>query len=266
MSWLQTLILSVIRGLAGILPLSESAMLTIARDLLGLPLDGSGDDFLGGFCLMAVVIAIAIVYRRELLDCVFRSGGKHPSEREKLGRRQWMLLVSSFFFSIPGLIFGWNISFASNIFAVAILSVVNGFILFAGDRISRGSKELTSATLGDGVVTGLAQSASVIPGFSRTGITMTAGLIRGLDPAYCLKFSLLSAVPYFFIRALILIFSGSGAEIGVAQILGGMLLSGAASYLSIRLIRFSVRRGTAGYFTFISWGAGLLLFMLYLIS
>lgn len=266
LDWLSILILAAVRGLTGILPLSDSGVQTVARSLMGLPMNGEADGFLDGLCILAVTIAICIVYHGELRACLRRPRGRRATEEERLGRRQWMLIVSSFVFSIPGLLFGNNISFMGNLVAVAVLSIVNGFVLFAWDRMSIGGKGLTEATIGDAAAIGIGQSLSVIPGFSRMGFTMSFGVFRGLDPSYCLQFSLLAAVPYYIIRALVLIISSAMPEGGIVLYLVGMALCGIIAYLALRLLRFSVRRGSAVHASFISWGLSLLLFMLYLVS
>lgn len=264
LSWLEILLLSVLNGLTGIFPMSDSGFLTAARNLLGLPLSGEADGFLQGLCLLGVAASICIVYRFELIRCFAQSGRR--DEYGRLGQRQFMLVVCSFLFSIPGLVFGSGIPFAGKLIAVTFMLILDGFVIFAGDRMNRGENQLSEATLGDGIAIGLAQSISVLPGLSRTGLSMTFGIFRGLDPGYCLEFSMLSAIPFIFVRALILIFSSAKPEGGILLCMAGMFLSGIISYFALRILRFSVKRGSTGYFAFIAWGMALLMFMLYLIS
>lgn len=263
---ISILILSILYALAGVLPLPEGGVLAIARDLLGLPLDGSADRFLNGLCLLGVTAAIAVVYRRELRACLYRSGSRQASEQERLGGRQFMLLVVSFLFSLPGLVLGWNISFGSSLIVLALLSLVSGLVVFAGDRMAKGGKSVQEATLADAAAMGIGQSLSVLPGLSRVGLTLTLGIFRGLDPDYCLTFSMLAAIPYQLVRSVVLIVSGEKPLSGLILYFAAMVLSGALAYGALRLLRFHIRRNTAGYFSFLSLGASLLLGMLYLVS
>ena len=137
---------------------------------------------------------------------------------------------------------------------------------FLTDRIGHGKRDVRSATVGDGLCLGVAQAVSVVPGLSRTGLTMAAGVFCGLDLEFSWKFSFLLAVPTLLIQAIVALAGAlrEGAEF-YTPYLAGMALAGVCSYLALRFLRFVIRRNALGSFAYAVWAAALFAFVLYLI-
>lgn len=143
---------------------------------------------------------------------------------------------------------------------------LNGLLLFLTDRVGHGKRDVRSATVADSLCMGLAQALSVVPGLSRTGLTMAAGILQGLSLEFSWKFSFLMAAPAMLLQSVVALLGAlrSGASF-CAPYLAGMALAGLCAYLSLRLLRFAVRREAFGSFAYASWGTALLTFILYLI-
>lgn len=271
LNWLQMSALSLAQGLGSVFPLSASGLSVIARKLLGLPLDGSVDSLYTGLMQLAVVLTACVVFRRELAACLAgltgRPAGRDPQlrERRQMNSRLFMLTLVAVVLTLPALLFRrYAGSLTGNLPALAALLTVNGFVLFFGDRVGKGSRKVAEATVADGVCVGLAQALAVVPGLSRTGLTVTAGLARGLDPEFCFRFSFLAGLPALLIQAIASV-AGAGQAFQWSCLLG-MALTALAAYGALALLRTVLRRGGTGNFAYASWCAGLLTFVLYLLS
>jgi len=127
-------------------------------------------------------------------------------------------------------------------------------------------RDVRSATVADGLCMGLAQALSIIPGLSRTGLTISAGILQGLEPEFSWNFSFLLAVPAMLLQSIIALFGvlGNGIPLDWSY-LAGMAVAGLCAYLALRILRFVIRRNGFGSFAYASWGMALLTFILYLI-
>lgn len=269
LSWLQIMILSALQGISGVLPLSDSGFLSVARKLMGLPMDGSGDRLYTALLQLAVLLTVCLVFRRELAGCVLSVSSRRSIQKEtrRLHERLFLLLIVG---AIPGLlsliIKGRVAYFQEHLVYIGLLMALSGFIVFLGDRLGKGSRNLPETTLSDGLWMGFAHSLSVIPGLSRMGLVTTVGFLRGLEPEFCFRFSFLLWIPYLAVRALSGVIAGAGETPFQWAYLAGMVLAGALSYVSLRLLRYCVRRGTTSGFAFALWGASLFAFVLYLMA
>lgn len=272
MSWLQILILGAAVGFGEIFPLSGAGVGVPVRQLLGLPLDGSGDRMYSALLRIAIWLAVCLVLRRELWACLRsfstppRRRGAEMQEEARLHRRLALLLLLGALPIIPALLLQSRAARLGTLPGVAVFLTLNGFLLFLSDRVGHGKRDVRSATVADSLCMGLAQAFSVIPGLSRTGLTMTAGILQGLDLEFSWKLSFLMAAPVMLLQSAVALLGalGSGASF-CAPYLAGMALAGLCAYLALRLLRFAVRRNAFGSFAYVSWGTALLTFVLYLI-
>ncbi len=272
MSWLQILVLGAAVGFGEIFPLSGSGISVPVRQLLGLPLDGSGDRLYSALLRIAVWLAVCLVLRRELWSCLraFSSPPRHRGERvqeeTRLHRRLALLLLLGTLPMIPALLIQDRATGLGTLPGVAVFLVLNGLLLFLTDRVGHGMRDVRSATVADGLCMGLAQALSIIPGLSRTGLTISAGILQGLEPEFSWNFSFLLAVPAMLLQSIIALFGVLGNGISLDwSYLAGMAVAGLCAYLALRILRFIIRRNGFGSFAYASWGMALLTFILYLI-
>lgn len=273
LNWLQILILGAVQGFSEILPLSASGFQAIALQLLGLPPESGSESLYSALARIAVVSAVCLVLRRDLAGCL-RALSARPERRrsarqeeEQLNRRMLLLIFLGTLPVIPALIFRRHVVGAvQNLLWIAVLLLLNGLVVFASDRIGHGSREIRSATAADGLCLGVAQALSVIPGLSRTGLTVSMGVFRGLDLEFSWKFSFLLSIPAMLLQALLELTAALQAQaVFSPACLAGMAVAGLCAYVALRLLRFTVRRNAFGGFAYAVWGAGLFAFILYLI-
>lgn len=193
----QAFILSLVQGITEFLPISSSGHLVITRELLHWPDAGVAFDAFTG---LGTLTAVVVYYRKDLLAIAchwFGQFGKShtpdPNQYAKLGNQ---LILATF----PALIIGFlvkdRIDGLTHNPQVIIATTIGYAILLGGaDYFGKKLKPITDTTLGQAMVYGFAQALALIPGTSRSGITITAGLAMGFTREAAARFSFLLSIP-----------------------------------------------------------------------
>lgn len=279
MNILYALILGLIQGIAEFLPISSSGHLALAELLLGAEelssMDGSAafNIMLHLATLVAVILAFREDIRAILAELFAMLGGIKRKESLASGnvpvRRLILMLIVSTIPLVIVLPVHHKIESLSGIpWFVGFSLIVTGILLFIADRIPRGSKTEKDMTLADAVVIGLAQAVATVPGISRSGTTITAGVSRGLTREFAIRFSFLMSLLSVLGAVVLKIFDLIGTELDTSLLpayLVGMLTAGITGYFSIRLLQKIVRRDGFGGFSYYCWGVGALSIVLSLI-
>jgi undecaprenyl-diphosphatase len=201
MSALQAILLAVIQGVTELFPVSSLGHGVILPKLLGWDIDQRDSVFLPFLVVLHVGTAVALLlyFWRDWIELLLAVIGRgDPEARPVLLRLLGLMIVAT----IPAVIFGFTLEhkirdlFGSPLIAAAFL-IVNGFVLFFGDRLRRsaGAGRLDSLTKLDALKIGLWQTLALIPGISRSGTTMVGGLLAGLSHEASAHFSFLIATP-----------------------------------------------------------------------
>jgi len=192
----QSIILGILQGLTEFLPISSSGHILILPALLGWEDPGAAFT---AVIQLGTEAAVLIYFRRDLWDIArtWLASLRRPELRRDLNARMgWYLIIATIPISILGLAFQDQIETAArNLWIVGSMLIVFGLILGLADRV--GSRERTVGQLSfrDGALIGLAQSLALIPGVSRSGATISAGLFLGLDRRAAARFAFLLAIP-----------------------------------------------------------------------
>lgn len=196
MSLLHAIILAVIQGLTEFLPISSSAHLAITPWLLGWKDQGLAFDIALHF---GTAIAVVLYFFRDWIQIVsqgFGFGIGHDPELKRNPRLLWMLAAASLPIGICGLLFQkYAETTLRNPFVMGTMLVVVGVLMGIADRIARLQKGIEHIRLFDAVIIGCAQALAIVPGTSRSGITITAGLFQNLDRTAAARFSFLLSTP-----------------------------------------------------------------------
>jgi undecaprenyl-diphosphatase len=205
MTLLQAVVLGIVQGLTEFLPISSTAHLRIVPAIFGWNFDfNQAHPHDPGAPFTAVVqlgttLAIVIYFWRELLHVTvawFRGIFDRTVRNTLEYRLGWYLILATIPVSVFGLALSNQIETgARNLWLIASALVVMAVVLFAAERV--GSRERSEEEIDtmDAVVVGTAQALSLIPGSSRSGTTIAAGLFRGLDRPTAARFSFLLSVP-----------------------------------------------------------------------
>ncbi len=187
MSWWDGLILGIVQGLTEFLPVSSSGHLVVTEAVLGVRVPGV---FVEVALHVATLVAVLIVYRRRVLELV--SGAL--TGKGTAWRSVGLLLLASVPAGVVGVLF--NDFFERTFHALGVVGVdflVTGVILWSAGRARTGGRSEPDAK--GALAIGLAQACAILPGISRSGSTVTAGIWTGVDPVRAAEFSFLMAVP-----------------------------------------------------------------------
>ncbi len=250
-SYAQAIILGLLQGFAELFPISSLGHSVLLPAVLGWSIDRSGDHFVAFLVLTHLATALTLLgfFWR---DWVLIVGGILHSLRvreiradDTYGRLGWLLVVSTIPAGILGLLFEKqlqdNFAVAS---LVAIVLVLNGVVLFAvevmrgaGEEGLHDDRKLAALSWRQAIWIGVAQCFALIPGFSRTGLTMAGGLANGLSHENAVRYSFLLATPIIFAAAVLKVpdlLAKGGAGLGQAVV--GALCAAVTAYLSIRFL------------------------------
>ena len=195
MSWLQVIVLSIVQGLTEFLPVSSSGHLRIVSELFW------GAD--AGASFTAVIqlgteAAVLVFFAKDIwriLTAWFR-GLFNKDARDFDYRMGWMVIVGTLPIAIIGF-FGKDLirEGLRNLWITATVLVLFSFVFIAAEKFSKRSRSFDELTMRDAIVMGFAQCLALIPGVSRSGGTISAGLFLNLDREVATRFSFLLAIP-----------------------------------------------------------------------
>ncbi len=285
----QIIFLGLLQGVTELFPISSLGHTVIIPGLLGWGDLVRNDRFLPLITALHLGTAIALViyFWRDWLQ-VLRSIGKSIKDGEvKKGSKEWIsfLIIIG---CIPAGLLGvflekpLKLLFASPLLAATFL-IVNGSILFLGERLRLRTeakelntqldpkereaqfRPLSSLTWKEAVIVGLGQALALIPGISRSGTTMVAGLGVRLNHEDAARFSFLLGTPIIAAAALLEVPQLFGQSASVLLLVGiGMVLAGVAAFLSTKFLLKYFETGRLYPFAYFCWGLGLIALIIFL--
>ncbi|GAB3188829.1 undecaprenyl-diphosphate phosphatase [Nesterenkonia suensis] len=200
MQWIEAIILGLVQGLTEFLPVSSSAHLRIVGEFLPGAAD-PGSAFTA-ITQLGTETAVLVYFWRDIVR-ILRAwcaalAGRLP-HRDPDVRMGWLIIVGTIPIVVLGLLFEDLIDTTfRTLWLVATMLIVFGVLLAVADAYGRQKKPLAELTIRDGVLYGFAQSLALIPGVSRSGGTITAGLLMGYTREAAARYSFLLAVPAVF--------------------------------------------------------------------
>jgi len=194
--YLQAALLGVVQGLAEFLPISSSAHLILARLFFGFDGDRFGLPF-DVACHLGTLLAIVVYFRDDLLRMAAALPRVlTPARRsEPAARLAWLVILGT----LPVVVVGLALRNAEDALRTPVVAAttlaVGGVLLLVAERVARRSRAAEELGPGEAVALGVAQSAALVPGVSRSGATITLGLMLGLRRDAAARFSFLLGVP-----------------------------------------------------------------------
>lgn len=195
--WLQAAVLGLIQGLTEFLPISSSAHLRIFGPLL--PAGGDPGAAFTAITQIGTELAVLIYFRHDILRIAtaWFASLRDPARRQDPDARMgWLIIIGSIPIVVLGLAFKDAIETQlRNLYITATMLIIFALILAAADRLGAKTRTLDKLTPMHGVLFGLAQAMALIPGVSRSGGTITMGLIMGYTREAAARYSFLLAIP-----------------------------------------------------------------------
>ena len=199
MTFWQALLLGVVEGITEFLPVSSTGHLTIVEKLLGLTVDDPGVTAFTAVIQVGAILGSIVYFRADIIRLAgawFRGLANAGARSERDYKMAWLVIAGSIPIGIVGFLARDLITgpLRSLWFVVGGL-VVWSFVMIAAERVGRQDRGEESLTLKDSLVVGLFQCIALIPGVSRSGATISAGLFRGLDRVSATRLAFFLAIP-----------------------------------------------------------------------
>jgi undecaprenyl-diphosphatase len=196
MSVIEAIVLGIVQGLTEFLPISSTGHLRIVPAFLGWEDPGAAFTAVVQLGTMAAVL---LYFREDLLRIArawLASVRDRRSRRELDARLGWYIVLGTIPIGVFGVLFKDQIeNGARDLYLIGIALIVFGLVMYVADHVGTRRRQLEQVEPKDGFWVGMAQALALVPGVSRSGATITAGLFLGLDRAAAARFSFLLSVP-----------------------------------------------------------------------
>lgn len=266
MSYLTSILLGLIQGIAEFLPISSSGHLAIAQNLLGL--NTEIPEFFDVLLHLGTLLAVFVAYWQDIRDMVlefFRGVGDIARRTTPMpvppARRLILLIIIGtlpLFAVLP--IHKKVQGLANSMGFIGGALIVTGFLLFACDLIRRGRKDERTATWLDAVIVGVGQAIATMPGISRSGMTITTGCFSGFERRFAVRFAFLLSIPAVLGANILSLKDALEAGIDWSQVpvyLVGVIVAAVTGYFCIRLLKMIADKGRFGAFAYYCWAVGI---------
>ncbi|MBR1496517.1 MAG: undecaprenyl-diphosphate phosphatase [Oscillospiraceae bacterium] len=271
----QAIVLGFIQGLTEFLPVSSSGHLSIFQNLFGMGKEGTDNVFFDVLLHLATLVSVCVAYRADIQGIIgdlrdFIHNTRHPSPGVERRRYKGVRLLFMVVIGTLPLVLILPIHkqierlYDSTLF-IGIALILTGAMLWVSDRMPQGRKKAGNMAVWDAVLVGVSQAIATVPGLSRSGTTIAAGITAGLSRQFAVKFSFLLSIPAVLGANLLSLMDAFSEGIDwstVPACLLGMLVAGVVGYCAIILLRWIVHRGKFGYFAYYCAFAGVLTLIL----
>jgi undecaprenyl-diphosphatase len=244
MDAIQAIVLGIVQGLTEFLPISSTAHLRIVPAFMGW---GDPGTAFTAVVQLGTMAAVLLYFRNDLWNIAraWVRSLRDPTVRGTLDARLgWFLIVGTIPISILGLAFKDKIETdARQLVLIGIALIVLGLVLELAEKVGRKERGIDSLTMRDGILIGCAQALALVPGVSRSGSTISAGLFLGLNRAAAARYSFLLSVPAVVLSGLFELKDvGSGGGAGAVPTIIATIFAFVVGYASIAwLLKYLTR-------------------------
>lgn len=276
MSIWNAVILGLVQGLTEFLPVSSSGHLSILNNLFSMTMTDDGHLFFDVLLHLGTLGSICIVYWKDIRQMFFETigivnlGPLAGARQERYpGARMFFMIVMA---TLPLLLIlpikdMIETLYYNNIF-IGVALVLTGCMLYVSDKMKPGKKTEGGITVLDAIIIGLCQCVAVVPGLSRSGTTITAGIATGLRRDFAVKFAFLMSLPAVLGANILSLVDAVREGINWACVpayLVGMVAAFVSGIAAISLIKYIADRGKFGGFAYYCWVMGVLSIILTMI-
>jgi undecaprenyl-diphosphatase len=250
MSWWQVVVLAVVQGLTEFLPVSSSGHLAIVSRLFFA--DDAGASFTA-VSQLGTELAVLVYFARDIwrIGKAWFNGLLVTAHRNADYRMGWYVIIGTIPICILGLLFKDEIrTGVRNLWVIAAALVVFSVVIALAERLGRQARHVDQLNWRDAIVVGVAQTLALVPGVSRSGATISAGLFLGLDRELAARFGFLLAIPAVFASGLFSLpdafhpvlegMSATGPQLLVATVIAFVVGLAAVAWLLRFLVHHSM--------------------------
>lgn len=272
MNYLFSIAMGFLQGVAEFLPISSSGHLTLFQYFFSPGENPEELDMLFTILLhFGTLISVCAYYWRDIMDMIrefflgladlFSRRGSHQGRPPEARRLVVMIVIGTLPLFAVLLVKDTVDAAFSNITFVSVALIATGFLLFFSDRMARGRKTARTATIRDALLVGCAQAVGTLPGISRAGSTISAGILCGFDRTFAVRFSFLLSLPAVLgANILEVVDAVQAGGVDVARLpmyVVGMVVAGVVGYFAIRLVNLLANKGKFGAFAYYCWTVGI---------
>lgn len=274
MSLLEAIFLGIIQGLTEFLPISSTGHLTLVGKYMNLISPDHPEQWTAFIALiqLGTLLAVLVYFWKDLIsitkdffqeNLIKRIKYSEQTINSKLG---WLIIIGTIPVVIIGLAFKDAIEGAltKNLYVIAASLIILALILAMAEKIAKFNKNLENITILDSIIIGFAQALSLIPGSSRSGTTITAGLFVGLKRESAARFSFLLSIPAVFASGVLQLYEAMKFvdQSMAVNIIVATIVSGISGYLAIDFLLKYLKKNTTFLFIYYRIILGILILIL----
>lgn len=273
MNYLFSIAMGFLQGVAEFLPISSSGHLTLFQYFFSPDQNPEELDMLFTILLhFGTLVSVFVYYWQDIIDMIrefflgisdlFSRKGSHQGRPPEARRLVLMIIVGTLPLFAVLLVKDTVDAAFSNVTFVSVALIATGFLLFFSDRMAKGRKNGRTATIRDALLVGCAQAVGTLPGISRAGSTISAGMLCGFDRTFAVRFSFLLSLPAVLGANILEIadaVKAGGVDVSkLPMYLVGMVVAGVVGYFAIRLVNLLANKGKFGAFAYYCWAVGVI--------
>ncbi len=274
MSIIEAIFLGVIQGATEFLPISSTGHLTIAGKFMHLISAANPEHWTAFIAViqLGTLLAVLIYFRNDLWHIVIdflkenileRKGFSKQNENSRMG---WYIIIGSLPVAIIGLGFKDLIegAFTKNLYIIAGGLIFFGILLGLSEKLGKFKKDIHQVKWYDALIVGFAQSFALIPGSSRSGTTITAGLFLGFERETAARFSFLLSIPAVFGSGLLEFYQSLKFidSTGLMAMLIATIASAVSGYIAIDFLLKYLKKNSTFIFVFYRIAVGILIYIM----
>lgn len=266
MDILQAIIIGLVQGLTEFLPVSSSAHLIFIQQALGLSNVPLAFDVL---LHVGTLVAVFVYFFSDIIQMIqgffyslldLRDGNFIPEiRRDPYKKLAWLTIIATIPVGVVGILFKDIIEeMFAGLTVPAFLLLITGCLLYVSQRMNSGKIDVQNITIKEALLMGCGQAIAVLPGLSRSGTTIAAGLFAGLDKEFAAKFSFILSIPAILGAAVVQLKDLSGGSIEIGACLAGFIVAVISGYFAISFLLKIVREKSLDIFAYYCWIVGVI--------
>ena len=265
MDIIQAIIIGLVQGLTEFLPVSSSAHLIFAQQALGVAEVGLAFDVLLHVGTLVAVIVyffndIVNMIKGFLLSLVDLKNGNFMGELKKdpYKKLAWLTILATIPIGIVGVLFNDIVeSMFMGLTVPAFLLLITGCLLYVSQRMNTGKIDVRNITLKEALIMGCGQALAILPGLSRSGTTIAAGLFAGLDKEFAAKFSFILSIPAILGAAVFQLKDLTAGNVDLLACFAGFIVAIISGYFAISFLLKIIREKSLDIFAYYCWIVGI---------
>jgi len=274
LSILEAIILGIVQGLTEFLPISSTGHLTLAGKFMNLISEDHPEQWTAFIAViqLGTMLAVLVYFWKDLINIIkdfVHDNIIKPvkySEQKINSKLGWLIIIGTIPVVIIGLAFKDAIEGAltKNLYVIAASLIVLALILALAEKVAKFRKDIGDITILDSIIIGIAQAISLIPGSSRSGTTITAGLFVGLNREAAARFSFLLSVPAVLASGVLQLYEALKFidQTMAVNIIVATVVSGISGYLAIDFLLKYLKKNTTFVFIFYRIALGIFILIL----